>query len=96
MFIEEINTINGNLAASKAILRNQDIPESQALIEQYVGNPLALKIAATTIKSIFAGNVGEFIVQDTIVYGDIEDLLNQQFDRLSDLEKVVMYWLAIN
>ncbi len=66
------------------------------LIELYRGNPLALKIAAATIQELFDGDVAEFLHQKTAVFGDITTLLNQQFDRLSDLEKQIMTWLAIN
>ncbi len=69
------------------------------LVERYSGNPLALKIVATTIHDLFGNNVGEFleqIEQETAVYGDIRALLREQFRRLSDLEKQVMYWLAVN
>ncbi|MBX9256045.1 hypothetical protein H1Q63_19255 [Desmonostoc muscorum CCALA 125] len=68
----------------------------KVMIERYAGNPLALKIVATTIQDIFDGNVTEFLQQDTAVFGDIRDVLEQQFERLSDLEKDIMYWLAIN
>ncbi|GAX37026.1 NB-ARC domain-containing protein [Nodularia sp. NIES-3585] len=70
--------------------------EWKAMIERYAGNPLALKIVATTIQDIFDGNITEFLQQDTAVFGDIRDILDQHFERLSDLEKDVMYWLAIN
>ncbi|MBW4453594.1 MAG: hypothetical protein KME55_13295 [Nostoc indistinguendum CM1-VF10] len=70
--------------------------EWKVMIERYAGNPLALKIVATTIKDIFDGNVTGFLQQDTAVFGDIRDILEQQFERLSDLEKEIMYWLAIN
>ncbi len=70
--------------------------EWKVMIERYAGNPLALKIVATTIQDIFNGNISEFLQQDTAVFGDIRDVLEQQFERLSDLEKDIMYWLAIN
>ncbi len=70
--------------------------ECQALVEFYAGNPLALKIVATTIHELFDGNVTQFLEQGTIVFGDISDLLDQQFNRLSTLEQQVMYWLTIN
>lgn len=68
----------------------------QVLIQSYMGNPLALKIIATTIKDLFGGNISKFLSQGTTIFGDIEDLLAQQFERLSLLEKEMMYWLAIN
>ncbi|MEM9508170.1 MAG: NB-ARC domain-containing protein [Cyanobacteria bacterium P01_E01_bin.35] len=66
-----------------------------ALSDRYDGNPLALKVVATTIKDLFAGNISEFLHQEQAVFGDIRDLLDQQFVRLSDLEQEIMYWLAI-
>lgn len=70
--------------------------EGRSLIERYSGNPLALKIVATTIQDLFDGNVAAFLEQSTFIFGDICDLLEQQFDRLTDLEQQVMVWLAIN
>jgi hypothetical protein len=37
-----------------------------------------------------------FLAQETLLFNSIRDLLAQQFDRLSDLEQQVMYWLAIH
>jgi WD40 repeat protein len=68
----------------------------QDLIQHYGGNPLALKIITTTIKEVFDGNIAEFLAQGTTVFGSIYDLIAQQFNRLSPLEKDLMYWLAIN
>jgi WD40 repeat protein len=68
----------------------------QKLIQSYAGNPLALKIVATTIRDLFDGDISRFLTQGTIIFGDIQDLLEQQFRRLSALEQEVMYWLAIN
>ncbi len=68
----------------------------RVLIERYAGNPLALKIVATTIQDLFEGDVLEFLEQGPVVFGDIRHLLNQQLNRLSDLEKQVMHWLSFN
>ncbi|WP_309236522.1 NB-ARC domain-containing protein [Microcoleus sp. FACHB-672] len=69
-------------------------PEWNALIERYGGNPLAIKIMSSTIKELFNGNVADFL-KNTLFLGDIRYLLDQQFVRLSDSEKEIMYWLAI-
>lgn len=86
--------------AGKTILQAKGISgleaEIQTLITHYAGNPLALKIVATTIEDLFAGSISEFLQQGSIVYGDISHLLNQQFSRLSNLEQQIMGWLAIN
>ncbi|KJH69843.1 WD40 repeat domain-containing protein [Aliterella atlantica] len=87
-------------AAGQSILQTKQIASSQLEYEQlnnlYAGNPLALKIAASTISSLFGGDIQAFLSQGTSVFGDIWDLLSQQFSRLSHLEKQVMSWLAIS
>ncbi|MGH7999918.1 MAG: NB-ARC domain-containing protein, partial [Brasilonema sp.] len=70
--------------------------EQEKLIEFYQGNPLALKIISTTIKELFDGSISDFLAQESVVFGRIRDVLDQQFCRLSGLEREVMYWLAIN
>ena len=70
--------------------------ELRTLVNNYAGNALALKVVATTIQDLFDGSISEFLKQDMAVFGDIRDLLDQQFERLSDLEKDTIYWLAIN
>lgn len=70
-----------------------------ALVNQYAGNPLALKIVATAIADFFDGSIArflEFSQQGNSIFGDIRDLLARQIGRLSDLEQQVMVWLAIN
>lgn len=70
--------------------------EWKKLSHFYAGNPLLLKIVATAIQDLFEGNISEFLAQGTLVFGEISDILKQQLNRLSDLEKHVMDWLAIN
>ncbi|KAB8333912.1 NACHT domain-containing protein [Scytonema tolypothrichoides VB-61278] len=70
--------------------------EQERLISFYQGNPLALKIISTTIKELFDGSISEFLAQESVVFGKIRDVLDQQFNRLSDFERDVMYWLGIN
>ena len=70
--------------------------ELTTVVERYAGNALALKIVATMINDVFNGNVCEFLNQDATVFGDISHLLDQQFSRLSNLEKDIIYWLVIN
>lgn len=70
--------------------------DHQRLINLYAGNPLALKIVSTTIQELFDGDISEFLNQETAIFGDIRNLLDQQFERLTELELCLMYWLAIN
>ncbi len=77
---------------AKGLFETED--EFTTLIESYSGNPLALKIVATTIQSLFDGDVAQFLAQGTIVFGELAALLDQHFSRLSTLEKRVMHCLA--
>lgn len=69
--------------------------KAQTLQGWYTGNPLELKIAATTIRFLFLGDIDRFLDRGIAAFGDIYELLDQQFDRLSELEQTVLYWLAI-
>ncbi|MCC3404649.1 MAG: AAA family ATPase [Microcoleus sp. PH2017_10_PVI_O_A] len=66
------------------------------LTQHYCGNPLALKIVSTTVRDLFDGNISNFLEQGALAFGDINILLDGQFNRLSNLEKQIMYWLAID
>ncbi|MEG4809954.1 NB-ARC domain-containing protein [Microcoleus sp. F8-D3] len=73
--------------------------EWDILISHYAGNPLALKMVAPAIREFFDSNLTKFLEllnQGTLVFDDIRNLLDRQFNRLSDLEKKIMYWLAID
>jgi len=71
----------------------KDVRES--LIRRYVGNPLALKLAAQLIRELFEGDIESFLKDGETVFDDIHDVLDQQFERVSDVERGLMYWLAI-
>ena len=72
------------------------VDDLEELIIHYRGNPLALKMAATSIQDLFAGDVAQFLAQGTAAFNGIGNLLQQQCDRLSTLEQAIMNWLAIN
>ncbi len=66
------------------------------VIHLYRGNPLALQLIANLIQELFNGNISSYLEQNTLVLSEpFSDILNQQFERLSDLEKEIIYWLAI-
>lgn len=69
--------------------------EWKILINRYSGNPLALRLVSQFINEVFNGDISGFLLDGNIVFTDIEDILGQQFQRLSPLEQEVMYWLAI-
>jgi hypothetical protein len=86
-----------DIAAGREILRDcglAEIENSQALIHRYEGNPLWLKSVANLIQELGIG-VTELLLDDTILLPeDLKDVLQQQYDRTSELEKQVMSVLA--
>jgi WD40 repeat protein len=70
--------------------------EWRELIGFYNGNPLALEIVAKHIEEVFFGNILDFLREGQPVFGNLYDLLDWHFERLSGLEKEIMYWLALN
>jgi WD40 repeat protein len=61
----------------------------------YAGNPLALRMVAGVIHDLFVSDVTAFLHRGEHVFSDIRDLLDEQFERLSQKEKRLLYWLAI-
>ncbi|MFB8789975.1 MAG: NB-ARC domain-containing protein [Potamolinea sp.] len=72
------------------------LSQHRNIVKYFGGNPLALKIAATSIQTLFGGEVEAFLAQGNTVFSNLWDLIEQQFERLSPLQKQIMYWLAIN
>ncbi|NER22487.1 MAG: NACHT domain-containing protein [Symploca sp. SIO1C2] len=64
------------------------------LMNYYGGNPLFLKIAATTIHNLFNSNIGEFLHCNVKLYGEICQKLDQQFRALSASEVQLLCYLA--
>jgi SpoVK/Ycf46/Vps4 family AAA+-type ATPase len=90
-----------NQAESWKLLQAKGFADSReekysGLIDTYAGNPLFIKLVATTIQELFGGSIDEFLTQGTVVFGEIRGILDEQFNRLSGLEKQIMYWLALN
>ncbi|WP_019501990.1 NB-ARC domain-containing protein [Pseudanabaena sp. PCC 6802] len=72
--------------------------EWELLVQRYGGNPLILKIAASSVQELFASNISQFIAtlgQNRWLFGDIRTMLDRLFERLSAAEKRLMYWLVV-
>ena len=65
------------------------------LVQCYSGNPLALKLVAQTVQDLFVGDIGSFLAEAAPIFDDIRTVLDQQFARLSALERELLIWLAI-
>src|SRR5260370_19131881 len=85
-------------AAGHKILKDKGLIESHEafddLIHFYSGNPLALKLVSASVYELFGGNIVEFL-KEREMSTDVQDLLDQQFQRLTLLERDIIYWLAI-
>ncbi|MEG3841472.1 NB-ARC domain-containing protein, partial [Microcoleus sp. herbarium14] len=84
--------------AAAEIFRQKSLlnPETwENLINTYRGNPLWLKIVATTIQEIFRGRVAEFLKYDMLFLGEeLAATLHPQINRLSELEKKLISRLS--
>ncbi len=67
----------------------------ETLIERYSGNPLALKLVADTVRDLFGADVNAFLRGGTPLFDDIRGVLDDQFSRLSDLQREIITWLAV-
>jgi len=98
--VRTLNLSGLDTTAAQAILSLKGLSgtesETNKLIDCYGGNPLALKIAATAIRDLHEDRIECFLTEGTTVVKGIWNLLDQQFRKLSNAEKDVMYWLAIH
>ncbi len=67
----------------------------QHLVQLYTGNPLALKLASASIEMFYAGDIAHFLQAENLAIDDISYELDQQFQRLSPVEREIVYWLAV-
>lgn len=92
--------LGGSPEAAQAIIQAKGLTGSpemvQRLCDRYNANPLAIKIVGTSIQSIFDGDIDLFLEEKAPIFNDFRRLLDQQFERLSQLEQIILYWLAIN
>ncbi|MFN8491586.1 MAG: BTAD domain-containing putative transcriptional regulator [Caldilineaceae bacterium] len=86
-------------AAGSALLESNGLhaapTEAAKLVENYSGNPLALQIVAATIVDFFDGDVTLFQQEEGALFDGMRLVLDQQFARLSPLERDILVWLAL-
>ena len=68
--------------------------EWQIFLERYAYNPQLVRMAMSTIQTIFRGNLPQFLRQKH-TSEELRTLLDYQFDRLPRIEQKIGYWLAI-
>ena len=93
--LQGLNSLEGRrILNAKGLGSSMD--EATALVNRCNGNPLMLKILASSIQDLFNGDINSFLQQKVTIFNGVRQLLDRQFQRLTDLEAQVMYWLAIN
>lgn len=80
------------------ILREKGLVEEdswQDLINTYRGNPLYLNIVANLIRDLFNGRASDYLKYNPLLLcEELKVILNQQFERLSTLEKEVISYMG--
>ena len=97
--LKGLNSIEGRELFQQSGQFTATEKEWQQLIKHYGGNPLALKMVAAGTSELFNGNIAsvlDYLQQGAFLFQEMRDLLECQFQRLSVVEKELMYWLAIN
>ncbi|MEO0841030.1 MAG: NB-ARC domain-containing protein [Cyanobacteria bacterium J06643_5] len=79
---------------AKGITNGSD-SDWERLTINYGGNPLYLKFIASTVLDLFEGDIANFLTQGNTVFSNVRNLIEQQFNRLSELEKSLLYWFVI-
>jgi len=86
-------------SASQALLHDKGVfgpPNAwDAFALHYSGNPLALKIASATVRDVFGGDLAAYLREAPVTLHTLKQLLADQFERLSQLERDVLVWLTI-
>lgn len=93
--VDGLSTENGRQILANKGLRGSDDVQTE-LITRYAGNPLALKLVATTIHEWYLDRIDDFLADEMILFDDVSDVLDQQMKRLGPLELNIMHWLAIS
>ncbi|MEB3211285.1 MAG: NB-ARC domain-containing protein, partial [Leptolyngbyaceae bacterium] len=92
--------LSGSVETALALISAKELEgtaeQQRQLCDRYSYNPLALKIVATTIQDLFEGDIGAFLAEDAVIFNSVRRLLDEQCQRLSELEQAIMTWLAIN
>jgi len=70
--------------------------QAAQLVARYSGNPLALKLIARTVQELFDGDIRAFLGdEEAPIFDDIRSVLDQQFARLTEMERDLLVWLAV-
>lgn len=73
--------------------------EWTTVVERYAGNPLALKLIVSIIRSTFGGSLAYFLTfvqNSSFLVDEVRDLIEEHINRLNRLEQDLLYWFAVH
>lgn len=71
-------------------------PQWKEVIKLCGGNIWLFNLVSDTIITLHSGDAGQYLGYSTLVQSEYKYELEQSFNRLSVIEKNIMYWIAIN
>ncbi|MGL4499348.1 MAG: NB-ARC domain-containing protein [Planktothrix sp.] len=96
--LTQIFSLTGLGEKATEILKNQGLQNEEnypELINLFRGNPLYLKLVKHLIKQLFGGKINQYISYKPVCLGDeLTQILQQQYQRLSELEKEAIAFLS--
>lgn len=100
MGMVRLKTIQGlDLLSVHRLLRGQNLVGGQVawemLTEACGGNPKILQFVSQHIVLFSDGKIDDFLQKGTFVFGDVYDLLADQFERLPPNEQEMLFWLTL-
>ncbi|MDN5859736.1 MAG: bacterial transcriptional activator domain-containing protein, partial [Pseudonocardia sp.] len=70
-------------------------PTAEHLVARYSGHPLALRLVSRTVQELFAGDLDAFLAVDPAIFDDVRSVLDELWERLSGLERLLLATLAV-
>jgi len=96
--LTQLFSLTGLGEKATEMLRDQGLQDEEnypELINLFRGNPLYLKLANHLIQQLFGGKINQYISYKPVCLGDeLSQILQQQYQRLSELEKEAIAFLS--
>ena len=83
-----------NIIKNKSLSGTED--QFKQLVQVYECHPLMIELIIPVINKVYKGRIADFLKLGLANLDRISNILDWHFQRLSDLEKQVIYWIAIN
>ena len=94
-YIKGFRTIEARDIFAKDFLLQASEETWTKFVDCYSGNPYALRLASSMIRDIYHGDVSAFLDSKETYFENIDDLLDEHFQWLTQTEKSILFWLAL-